>query len=223
MKELFQDQYQFQTNKNNCGIDTSFILCDKKAVLNLFNNKKLLIQGIGSRLWRNSIFRDLTAKLTPYVPQPKQETPAIGDDDDVVYSHTDTPLKSHANNDDHTSPGHVKTACNKMIIKLRSPEMNESFASPSTPAVENKQVGTTSLMQKTQIAVDEKVTIVKTAQCPSTVTLEGIKDSTPKIMNYKQQLEKQFKENKQLQDSFEDIISQSKVLKNENERLQNQL
>ena len=71
-------------------------------------------------------------------------------------------------------------------------------------------------MQKTQIAVDEEVTIVKTAQFPSTVTLEGIKDSTPKIMNYKQQLEKQFKENKQLQDSFKDIISQSKVLKNEN-------
>ena len=220
MKELLQDQYQFQTNKNNCGIDTSFILCDKKVVLNLFNNKKLLIQGIGSRLWRNSIFRDLTAKLTPYVPQPKQETPAIGDDDDVVYSHTDTPLKSHANNDDHTSPGCVKTACNKMIIKLRSPEMNESFASPSTPAVENKQVGTNTLMQKTQITVDEEVSIDKTAQCPSTVTLEGIKDCTPKIMNYKQQLEKQFKENKQLQDSFKDIISQSKVLKNENERLQ---
>ena len=78
-------------------------------------------------------------------------------------------------------------------------------------------------MQKTQIAVDEEVTIVKTAQCPSTVTLEGIKHCTPKIMNYKQQLEKQFKENKQLQDSFKDIISQSKVLKNENERLQNQL
>ena len=85
MKELLQDQYQFQKSKNNCGIDTSFILCDKNIVLNLLNNKKMLIQGIGSRLWRNSIFRDLTAKLTPYVPQPKQETPAIGDNDDVVY------------------------------------------------------------------------------------------------------------------------------------------
>ena len=57
-----------------------------------------------------------------------------------------------------------------MIIKLRSPEMNDSFASPSTPAVDNKQVRTNTPMLKTQISVDEEVTIVKTAQCPSTVT-----------------------------------------------------
>ena len=143
MTELLQALYQFQTN--NCGIDTSFMLCDKKDVLNLFNNTKLLIQGIGSRLWRNSIF--FTSKLTPYVPQLKQETPATGDDDEV-YSHTDTTLKPHANNDYHTSPGRVQTACNKMIVKLRSPEINENFASPSTPAVKNKQVRTNTPVQK---------------------------------------------------------------------------
>ena len=117
---LFFTQQTHNEMKNYFRINTSF------------KQKK---QQLWIRLWRNSIFQDLTAKLTPYVPQPKQETPAIGDDDDVVYSHTDTPLKPHANNDYHTSPGRVKTACNKMIIKLRSPEMNESFASPSTPAV----------------------------------------------------------------------------------------
>ena len=39
MKELLQDQYQFQTNKNNCVIDTNFILCDKKSFLTCLTTK----------------------------------------------------------------------------------------------------------------------------------------------------------------------------------------
>ena len=210
MKELLQAQYQFQPNRNNCGIDTCFLLCDKKVVLNLYNNKKLLIQGTGSRLWRNSIFRELSAKLTPYIPEPKQETQHTGDDEDVVYSHTDTPLKSNFNND---------SAFNKMVNKLRSPGTSRKLFSPSTP-VANKQVRTNTPVQKTPITVDDEMTIVKTVQSPPTDKSENMDNNNPKVMNYKQQLEKQFKENKQLQDTFKDIMSQSKVLKNENDKLQ---
>lgn len=212
IKELLQAQYQFQTNKNNCGIDTSFILCDKKVVLNLFNNKKLLIQGAGSRLWRNSIFRELSAKLTPYFPKPKQENPLTCDDDDVVYSHTDTPLNSNVNND---------SSFNQMINKLRSPRTSRELFSPSTPTG-NKQVRTNTPVQKSQLTEDDEVTMVKTVGSPSSDTSENManKNNTPKTMNYKQQLEKQFKENKQLQDTFKDIMCQSKILKSENDKLQ---
>ncbi|MEW8547326.1 MAG: hypothetical protein AB2693_27780 [Candidatus Thiodiazotropha sp.] len=41
--------------------------------------------------------------------------------------------------------------------------------------------------------------------------------------SYKQQLKTQMKENKQLQDTFKDIMSQSKLFKCENEKLQKSL
>lgn len=49
---------------------------------------------------------------------------------------------------------------------------------------------------------------------------EHLNSSCEQIQDYKLQLEKQKKENKQLQDTFKDIMSQTKVLKSENERLQ---
>ena len=53
--------------------------------------------------------------------------------------------------------------------------------------------------------VDDEVTIVKTSHTPSTATSDSEENDTQKVLNYKQQLEKQMKENKQLQDTFKDI------------------
>lgn len=136
------------------------------------------------------------------------------DDDDVVYSHTDTSLKSVTDNDYQTPPRPVKTAFSKMINKLRSPGASEKPISPSAPVITNKKVKTPT--QKAQIMVDDEVTILKTIHTPSTATSESKDNNTQKMLNYIQQLEKQMKENKQLQDIFKDIISQPKVLKTEN-------
>lgn len=129
-----------------------------------------------------------------------------------MYSHTDTPLKSNVNND---------SSFNQIINKLRSPRTSRELFSPSTPTG-NKQVRTNTPVQKSQLTEDDEVIMVKTVGSPSSDTSENManKNNTPKTMNYKQQLEKQFKENKQLQDTFKDIMCQSKILKSENDKLQ---
>ena len=182
----------------------------------------MLIQGSGCRLWRNSIFWELTEKLTPYDPKPKPESPLTDDDgddnDDVVYSHTDTSLKPVTDKDYETPPGRVKTALNKMINKLRSPGASDKPISLSALAITNKQQENTN-ENMTNYGRYE-VSIVKTIHTPTTATSDSEENDPKKILNNKQHLEKQMKENKQLQDTFKDIISQSKVLNNENDRLQ---
>ncbi|MEW8547327.1 MAG: hypothetical protein AB2693_27785 [Candidatus Thiodiazotropha sp.] len=132
MSKLLEGRYQFQTNKSKCGLETSFILCDKKVVLTLDSNKRLLIQGGGCKLWRNSVFRKLSEKLTPYVDKQVDENIVVKDDDDLIYSHTETPVRSTVTDDFQTPPGRVKTVLNKMINKLRSPGVSEKIPSPET-------------------------------------------------------------------------------------------
>ena len=45
MRELLQAQYKFQTNKSNCGIDTSFLLCDKKGCFKPVQKQKVAHSG----------------------------------------------------------------------------------------------------------------------------------------------------------------------------------
>lgn len=208
INEFLHGMYQFQTNKNNTGIETHFTLDDKfKVVLTLYKNKKLLIQGAGSKLWRNTIFRRLSEKLTPY--NGKSSKIKVERDNDVVYSHTDTPVRRTVSDEFQTPPSRVKNVINKMINKLRSPGVPERAQNSS----QNHSV------QESVIEIDDDTTLLKTP-IESTVTTQS-EDNRNQTSNYKQLFEKQMKENKQLQDTFKDIICQTKLLKSENERLQN--
>ena len=216
IRELLEKQYTFQKNKNNCGIETGFTLSDKRVFLNLYNNKRLLIQGGGSKLWRNSVFRKLSEKLSPNQAVSKNENLSDGEqDDDVIYKYTETPVRTTVIDDYQTPPSRVKNVVNKLINKLRSPVVNDKAYSPETNDTVRKKVKQTE--QKTEVQVDDEVTLLKTVYMPSP---ESDDSSCNPAENHKQQLEIQKTENKQLQDTFKDIMSQSKVLKSENERLQ---
>lgn len=128
-----EELYTFQKNKNNSGIEASFTLSDKKVCLTLYHNKRLLVQGGGSKLWRNSIFRKLSEKLSPNQVTVKDETLSDGEvSDDVIYKYTETPVRTTLNDDYQTPPSRVKNVVNKLINKLRSPGVNDKAHSPVT-------------------------------------------------------------------------------------------
>lgn len=57
MSTFLEHIYEFESNKNNTGLVTQFNFDKKKVILTLYKTKKLLIQGAGGRVWRNSVFR----------------------------------------------------------------------------------------------------------------------------------------------------------------------
>ena len=63
--EILNAEYTFKTNSNGSGTIATTEAGSQKVVLNLYNSKKLLIQGAGSWEWRNTAFRDISRKLTP--------------------------------------------------------------------------------------------------------------------------------------------------------------
>ena len=107
-----------------------------------------------------------------------------------MYSHTETPVK-------HTTTGRVRKVINRVMNKVRSP------AASTQPKHQNGMVQNTD---------EDDVTIEKT-----------VHDATPenqdKLQIYKSHLEKQMRENKQLQDNLREMMCQSKLLKTENEKL----
>lgn len=60
MMDLLKTLYTFTTNTATTEIG------GQKVVITTYKTKKLIIQGAGSKLWHNSIFKCLSEKLTPY-------------------------------------------------------------------------------------------------------------------------------------------------------------
>ena len=113
--DLLEHEYKFQPNKDNSGQVADVLLYDKKVVINLYKNKKMVIQGAGSKLWRNSVYRMLTDKLTPrHSLSIKKEHSLDESTDEVVCTYIETPVK-------HTRNGPVKNTLNKIINKVHSP------------------------------------------------------------------------------------------------------
>jgi hypothetical protein len=55
--------YTFSPTKDATGISTTISIMDKKVVITSYNTQTLLIQGPGCRIWRNTIFKTLSATL----------------------------------------------------------------------------------------------------------------------------------------------------------------
>ena len=112
--ELLEHEYKFQPNKDNNGQEADVLLYDKKVVLNLYKNKKMVIQGAGSKLWRNSVYHMLTDKLRPRQSLSIKTEHSLDEiTDEVVCTYVETPVK-------HTQKGPVKNTLNKMINKVCS-------------------------------------------------------------------------------------------------------
>ena len=191
--ELLGQEYTFLPNKTNSGNEANFLLYDKEVVVTLDKNKKMLIQGAGCKLWRNSVYRMLTDKLTPRQSLSIKTEPSLDEStDDIVFWHSDTPVK-------HPPTGWVKNTLNKTINKVRSP------AASIKPKNQNETV-------QIPDEVDEATT--------PKITPEASSENQDKLQTYQSHLEKQMRENKQLQDSLKEIMCQSKLLKSENDKLQ---
>ena len=62
---LLEQEYTFLPNKLNNGKEANFLLYDQTVIVTLYKNKKMQIEGTGRKIWRNSVYRMLTDKLTP--------------------------------------------------------------------------------------------------------------------------------------------------------------
>ena len=106
--ELLEHEYKFHPNTDNNGQKADVLLYDKKVIINLYKNKKVVIQGAGSKLWRNSVYHMLTDKLTPRQSLSiKNEHSLDKSTDEVVCTYIEIPVK-------HTQSGPVKKIQNKM-------------------------------------------------------------------------------------------------------------
>lgn len=232
ISQLLQDLYVFQENKNKSGKETNFTFADKKVVLILYKTKKLLIQGSGSKLWRNSIFRKQSDKLTrPTVKKEQVNRPA------------ETPVRRPVNETFQTPPQKTLTRSplnflNKVrdqVNKLRSPgiaanvfqfnKTDESTKPKVELEIDNDAtfVKTTyqakQQQESTQGADDDDIIISNVPETPENQKTEKTRES----LDCKKKLEKQLSDNKQLQNTLKDLLSQSKILRSENERLLQQL
>ena len=192
--ELLEQEYKFHPNTDNNGQKADVLLYDKKVIINLYKNKKMVIQGAGSKLWRNSVYRMLTDKLTPRQSLSiKNEHSLDESSDEVVCTYIETLVK-------HTQTGPVKKIQNKIMNKVCSP------GTSSEPKRQNEPI-------QIPHEVDETVTLPK-------VVPETSSEKQDSIQSYKSRLEKQYRETKQLQDNLKEMMCQSKLLKSENEKLQ---
>ena len=61
--KLIKEQYTFQINGND-NLTTTTSTEGQKIVLTLYNNShKLLIQGLGCKLWKDTVFKELSKKV----------------------------------------------------------------------------------------------------------------------------------------------------------------
>lgn len=74
-------------------------------------------------------------------------------------------MRTSVIDDYQTLPSRVKNVVNKLINKLRSPVVNDKAYSPETNDTVRKKVKQTE--QKTEVQVDDEVTLFKTVYMPS--------------------------------------------------------
>ena len=67
--KLLRAEYSFKPNANGSAFLANTEIGSSTVVLTLYKTKKLLIQGGGTWEWRNSVFRNLSNKLTPCNPE----------------------------------------------------------------------------------------------------------------------------------------------------------
>ena len=211
--QLLNAEYTFKTNSNGSGTIATTEAGSQKVVLTLYNSKKLLIQGAGSWEWRNTVFRDISRKLMPCNSEDTQINPG----------NTPNRLRSEsvmvANK--NSSPA-INKIVDTLINKITSPRAASTPVNPKTAEAQNTSKTTsTAKTKKTSIKSstssisnqDDNDNVIDLVSSPTVVTGQ--------ITAIKLELEKQKKENKELQKTSRDLLTQTQTLKKENEKLRN--
>ena len=109
--KLLNAEYTFKRNSNGSATSATTEARSQKVVLTLYKSKKLLTQGIGSWEWRNTIFRDLSGKLTR----------SISEDVQVNSGNTPNRLRSESTHRENRTSSLINKMINTLLNKIISP------------------------------------------------------------------------------------------------------
>lgn len=128
---LLNAEYTFKSNSNGSATITATEVDAQKVVLTLYKTKKLLAQGSGSWEWRNTVFRNLSSKLTPHISDASQVSPG----------HTPNRHRSDSaqveNKTSNSSP--ISKMVNTLINRVMSPRAASSPINSETGDTPQRQ------------------------------------------------------------------------------------
>ena len=236
---LLRAEYSFKPNANGSAFLANTEIEGNTVVLTLYKTKKLLIQGCGTWEWRNSVFRNLSNKLT-----------ACSSESTVTQNSSarNTPLRRKS------VPRQVESVLtssspidllNKVINKIKSPRSASTPVNTTSADVEKTLNKATKLDNQRKsyseemslslisnseqddsvvdIDSDDEITYVKklyTSNCEmAQIQQRATSEEVNQLSSIKIELDNQEKENKALQESSRDLLKQTQKLKQEHAKL----
>ena len=228
---LLNSAYSFKSTSNGSGSIANTEAGSQKVVLSLYKSRKLVVQGAGSWEWRNTVFREISRKLKPCNVENTQINPG----------HTPTRLRSESAKAENKSSSPIHKFVDTLINKITSPRaastpvnhnMGETQTTPNKSTTRSKKTSNKTIAHSSSFINDTEIGLATMATEDDTCVKQlYTKDNhnkasdpsevTSQITSLKLELEKQKKENKELQKTSRDLLSQTQTLKKENEKLRN--
>ena len=228
MSELLNKEYTFKCNANGTATTATTLAGNQKVVLSLYKTKKLLIQGNGSWEWRNTVFRDFSSQLTPLIPADTQINPG-----NTPNRHVSEPMNMEdtASNsrpihklydtliNEIISPKDASTPSNAKIRETRQSSRKKSTDETNRNSSQENASVADSYNEQNNITVELDDENEATSENISSGERSGSSNAVNQISLVKQDLQKQRKENKELQKSARDLLQETQTLKKENNKL----
>ena len=222
--KLLQSQYKFKQNLNGSATVATTAVEAKKVVLTLYKTKKLLIQGSGAWTWRNTVFRGLSSKLS-----------IGGLELDHSTESKSTPSRRTENVTGISSPTNL---LNKVLNRLKTPGSTSTPQSSSPNQAQQTGVTTTKTTKPDAIKStpntksdhsiieldsEDEITCVKQLYISTNDASQTLQKSTKETGSSTSiiatELEKYKKANKELQETSKKLLTETKALKQDHEKV----
>ena len=228
-------EYSFKAISNGSGCIATTEAGSQKVVLSLYNSKKLVVQGAGSWEWRNTVFRNISRKLktcnsentqinpghTPTRLRRSESVRSVNRNSSPIYKIVDTLINKIISPSAESTPVNHKTGDRQSTSKKPSTTTKSKKNSNKTTAHSSSTLNDSVI----DLAIDDETTCVKQLYTnddkSAYIKTSSSDEATSQLSALKVELEKQKKENKELQKSSRDLLSQTQTLKKENEKLRN--
>ena len=221
--KLLQSQYKFKQNVNGSATVATIAVEAKKVVLTLYKTKKLLIQGSGAWTWRNTVFRGISSKLS-----------IGGLELDHSTESKSTPSRQPENTTGISSP---RNMLNKALNRFKSPETTSTPQKQSPNQAQQTSVMKTKTTKPGTIKStpnsksdhniietdsEDEITCVKQLYISTNDASQTQQKSTKKTgstTSVVADLEKYKKANKELQETSKILLTETKALKQDHEKV----
>lgn len=214
--KLLQAQYNFKQNANCTATIAITAVEAKKVVLTLYKTKKLLIQGSGTWLWRNTVFRGLSSQLS------------IGG---LEIHSTDSKSIPSTQAENSTGINSPTNLLNKVLNRFKSPGSTSTPQNSSPRQAQQTGVNKTKLdaikstpnTKSEHIIIDseDEITCVKQLYISCNDDSQNLQNSTKETGSSTSiiaELQKYKKANKELQETSKKLLTETKALKQDHEK-----